>query len=73
VILQRFDNTRQNGRDVRSVLLTKQDAGPGSGFILTGSDNFRAKFPKGTLLRATLPLSQSRPCYLAGYSFLLRT
>jgi hypothetical protein len=28
---------------------------------------------KGTLLRATLPLSQAKPCYLGGYSNLLHT
>jgi hypothetical protein len=33
----------------------------------------RFKVPKGTLLRAVLPLSQAKPCYLAGYSKLIRT
>jgi hypothetical protein len=34
---------------------------------------FRPRVPKGTLIRAVLPLSQARPCYLAGYGPLMRT
>jgi hypothetical protein len=33
----------------------------------------RFKVPKGTTVRAVLPLSQAKPCYLAGYSKLVRT
>ena len=33
----------------------------------------RFKVPKGTTLRAVLPRSQVGPCYLAGYSKLVRT
>jgi hypothetical protein len=33
----------------------------------------RFKVPKGTTIRAVLPRSQAGPCYLAGYSKLLRT
>jgi hypothetical protein len=33
----------------------------------------RFKVPKGTSIRAVLPLSQARPCYLAGYSNVVRT
>jgi hypothetical protein len=33
----------------------------------------RFKVPKRTTLRAVLPLSQAKPCYLAGYSNLVRT
>jgi hypothetical protein len=36
-------------------------------------DKLRFKVPKGTTLRAVLPRSQAGPCYLAGYSKLLRT
>ena len=36
-------------------------------------DNLRFKVPKGTTIRAVLPRSQAGPCYLAGYSKLLRT
>lgn len=72
-ILQKFDEKTRTWRDVRSVLLTDTDSPPGVSWIWTSSDKFRAKFPKRTLLRATLPLSQARPCYLGGYSNLLRT
>ena len=33
----------------------------------------RFKVPKGTMIRAVLPLAQAKPCYLAGYSNLVRT
>jgi hypothetical protein len=33
----------------------------------------RFKVPKGTTLRAVLPRAQAGPCYLAGYSKLVRT
>ena len=35
--------------------------------------NFRMTLPRGKLLRAVLPLAQARPCYLAGFSRILRT
>ena len=34
--------------------------------------DFRASLPKGTLVRAVLPLSEARPCFLDGVSFTLR-
>jgi hypothetical protein len=34
---------------------------------------FTLKLPRGRLIRAVLPLSQARPCYLAGFSVPLRT
>lgn len=36
-------------------------------------DKLRFNVPKGTTIRAVLPRSQARPCYLAGYSKLVRT
>lgn len=36
-------------------------------------DGLRFTVPRGTTLRAVLPLSQAKPCYLAGYSKLVRT
>jgi hypothetical protein len=36
-------------------------------------DNLRFKVPKGTTIRAVLPRAQAGPCYLAGYSKLIRT
>jgi hypothetical protein len=40
---------------------------------LAERDGLRFKVPKGTTLRAVLSLSQAEPCYLAGYSKLIRT
>jgi hypothetical protein len=44
------------------------------GYVQYGEKKkLRFKVPKRTLLRAVLPLSQAKPCYLAGYSKLVRT
>lgn len=67
VVLQRYVRPSGPWTNVRSVVLT--DARGGG---LT-STTFRAVLPKGTLVRAVFPLSQARPCYLAGYSHMLRT
>jgi hypothetical protein len=72
VSLQRFDRTKRVWREVRKVQLTETGAPPGVGWVWTGSEKVRVQVPKGTTLRAVLPLSQTKPCYLAGYSNLLR-
>jgi len=70
VLIQR----RQQGswKTVRSVVLTDTYSQPGSRFATTGA-TFRASYSKGTQIRAVLPLSQARPCYLAGVSKTVRT
>jgi hypothetical protein len=72
VIVQRF--VRRVGRwtDVKKVVLTETGAAPGSTFVWSSAD-FRVQVPKGTRIRAVFPLTQSRPCYLAGYSNQLET
>lgn len=72
VTIQRFDLEKRVWREIRKVQLTETGAPPGVGWVFTGSEKVRVKVPKGTTLRAVLPLSQTRPCYLAGYSNLLR-
>jgi hypothetical protein len=72
VSLQRFDSKRRVWREVRKIRLTETGAPPGVGWIWTGSEKVRVQVPKGTTMRAVLPLSQTKPCYLAGYSNLLR-
>jgi hypothetical protein len=72
VTLQRFDTAKRSWIAIRSVLLTDTGAPQGVGWIYSGTEKFKVKVPKRTLLRATLPLAQARPCYLAGYSNLLR-
>jgi hypothetical protein len=63
VLLQRFDRARGVWITLRRVVLTEE---------FGGSLPFRPRVPKGTMIRAVLPLSQARPCYLAGVSPTLR-
>lgn len=57
---------------VKSVLLTETTAQPGFAQASTGA-TFSASVPKGSVVRAVLPLAQARPCYLAGASKSVRT
>ena len=60
-------------KTVRRIVLTEQIGDSyGLGSVRTGAI-FRARLPKGTLVRAVLPRSQAAPCYLAGMSNELRT
>jgi hypothetical protein len=72
VQVQRFDPGSRTWRAVRTAALSETGSRPGSPFIWTQTGHFQLKLAKGTLLRATLPLTAARPCYLAGYSNLLR-
>lgn len=58
VLFQRFDRRLGTWATVKRVALTESNGGA----------TFRASVPKGSIVRAVLPLSQARPCYLAGYS-----
>jgi hypothetical protein len=59
-------------RTVRRIVLTEQIGDSyGLGSVNTGAI-FRARLPEGTLVRAVLPRSQARPCYLAGVSNTVR-
>jgi hypothetical protein len=70
VLIQRFDRRLGVWTSVKSVVLT--ETGGGGAYVATEA-KFRATLPKRTLIRAVFPRSQARPCYLAGYSNLLRT
>lgn len=70
VLIQRFDRRTGKWLKVRSVVLTES---AGTGITAVSSASFRASIPRRTLIRAVFPRSQARPCYLAGYSNLLRT
>ena len=72
VQLQRFERRLGTWQIVRSVLLTESGGYPGSGEAVSWAE-FRASVPRGSLVRAVLPRPAARPCYLAGYSKLLRT
>jgi uncharacterized protein len=62
-LFQRFDRRLGTWTTLRRVVLTEYN----------GYTEFRASVPRGALIRAVFPLSQARPCYLAGYSPLFRT
>jgi hypothetical protein len=70
VLIQRYDRRLGRWTKVRSVVLTE---GAASGITATTAATFTASIPRRTLVRAVFPRSQARPCYLAGYSNLLRT
>jgi hypothetical protein len=63
VTIERFDRASSRWHTVRTIVLDATGAKKG----------FRLAVPKGTTVRAVLPLSQAKPCYLAGYSRLVRT
>jgi hypothetical protein len=64
VLLQRFERERGVWITMRRLVLAEDPA---------KTLPFRPRVAKGTLIRAVLPLSQARPCYLAGYGPLMRT
>jgi hypothetical protein len=72
VVVQRFERRLGRWRDVKKVVLSKTGAAPGSQVVWT-SAAFRVKVPARTGIRVVFPLSQARPCYLAGYSNQLQT
>lgn len=81
VLIQRFDRRLGTWATLRTVVLTEQfgsqrpngGSPPGPGGGMWTSAKFTMSIPEGTLLRAFLPLSQARPCYLAGASNLIQT
>jgi hypothetical protein len=66
VVIERFDSGTRKWRAVQSIVLDERF---GYGY----KEGFRIAVPKGTTVRAVLPLAQAKPCYLAGYSRLVRT
>jgi hypothetical protein len=69
VLIQRFDRRLGTWATVKRVVLTEQ---VGGGAFVHSRAEFRARFRRGTTLKAVLPVSQAKPCYLAGYSKLVR-
>lgn len=69
-LFQRFDPRLGKWMTIKSLVLT--DTGSGGPFARASAD-FTTSLPRGTLVRGVFPLSQARPCYLAGVSKLLRT
>jgi hypothetical protein len=67
VVIERYDRRVGTWATVRGVRLTE--------FVGASARaaKFRAAVPRRSLVRAVLPRSEARPCYLAGYSNLVRT
>jgi hypothetical protein len=66
VLLQRFERRRGVWITMRRLALTEGTTG-------NYTTPFRPRVPRGTQLRAVMPSSQARPCYLAGYGPIFRT
>jgi hypothetical protein len=67
VVLQRYQRSRGAWVTVRRLLLTEQEYIPGS-TVTVQTPPFRPPVPRGTRIRAVFPLSQAKPCYVAGVS-----
>jgi len=63
VLFQRFDRRVGSWKTVKQVVLTTSSR--------SGTE-FTASVPKGTLVRAVIPLSQAQPCWVAGTSRTFR-
>ena len=72
VVVQRLDRRLGRWLDMKQVVLTETGAAPGSTFVWSSAE-FSTAVPRGTVVRAVFPLSQARPCHLAGYSNQLTT
>jgi hypothetical protein len=66
--LERFDNASGRWLLVKRVKLSRRS---GVSLAVTGA-NFTAPAKRGWLVRFVLPRDQARPCYLAGFSPLVR-
>jgi hypothetical protein len=69
---ERFNRATGKWVLVRRVTLQRQSAPRGAGWAYSGA-RFRARVPRGTLVRFVLPRDQARPCYLAGFSIIFTT
>jgi hypothetical protein len=66
VLIQRFDRRLGTWKTVRKVVLKEQSTTPGA------FARFTARVPAGTLVRAVVPSSQTRPCYVSATSAQVR-
>ena len=70
-VLERFN--RSTGRWLRVKTFVLSESGSTTGVTSVTKGRFRSRLPRGTLVRALLPSSQVRPCYVAGVSNMLQT
>jgi hypothetical protein len=73
IAIERYDRKRGKWLTVKTFLLDDAGAAPGSTYVWSLAPPFKPDVPKGTTIRATLPLAQAKPCYIGGTSTLLRT
>jgi hypothetical protein len=70
-VLERFDRAKRRWVSVKRFRF--DDSGATTGVTIGTRGTVRASVPSGALVRAVLPRTSAAPCYLAGYSNLLRT
>jgi hypothetical protein len=70
-VLERFDRAKRRWISVKRFRF--DDSGATTGVTIGTRGVVRATVPSGALVRAVLPRASAAPCYLAGYSNLLRT
>ncbi len=70
-VLERFDRATSRWVTVKRFRFSASGANTGTTIGTRGAVN--ASVPRGVLVRAVLPRASAAPCYLAGYSNLLRT
>jgi hypothetical protein len=73
VLIQRFHRGQRKWLLVKKLRLVNTGAAPGSSYVWSTTDEFAVDVPKGTTIRAVLPLAQAKPCHIGGYSNLLQT
>jgi hypothetical protein len=71
VELQRLRPGGGGWTTLRTARLQRSGAPPGTTYVYS-TTRVRLAAPAGSLIRAVFPRSQAAPCYLAGYSNLLR-
>lgn len=72
VVLQRYERRRGTWVNLRRLILTEQGYSGSSGTVPFQTAPFRPSVPRGTRIRVVVPLSQARPCYVAGVSEVRR-
>lgn len=72
VLIQRFDGQSRRWVAVKNVLLVDTSSTSVPVSEVSTSAEFTVKLPKGTLIRAVMPLSEAKPCYLGGVSSIPR-
>jgi hypothetical protein len=68
VVLQRYEPRRGVWVTVRRVVLTEQGYAGSSSTVPFLTAPFRPLVPRGSRIRVVVPLSQAKPCYVAGVS-----